>query len=67
MRNFCISAILPIEESIVITIVWAFITLKSGLLLFYFAKSYAPEDRPHLLTEEVFEEHDYEITADNEA
>lgn len=33
-------AILPVEESEVIPAIWCFITLKSGLILMYYASYY---------------------------
>lgn len=52
-------AILPVEESEVIPAIWCFITLKSGLILLYYAKYYQVTDteiNDSLVTEEENEE-----------
>lgn len=44
-----LSAILPIEDSAVIPMVWSFITLKSGLILLYFGRSFSNQEHSLLV------------------
>lgn len=35
------TAILPVKDSIVITVIWCFLTFKTAAILFWYAKKYA--------------------------
>lgn len=43
---------LPVKDSIVIQIIWAYLTLKSGATLFYYAYKYAKNQNTSLIAEE---------------